>query len=271
LPLIQVGAPGSCRVFSHIPLQTVLSSSSTAGTSLRTALVRETVLPDSSAAGLYSYMHIHVCIIISYNICAHFRCICIFTQHRSAEPVCQAALLLPGLVLLLSPLISESVRPAAVGSCPNTAHARDGDIAQQLSCRYFFQHRSSKRRCWPAALLRVFIHVSVYVSSCNITYMHTPCVYVYLRNTATQIRVCQAALLLPGLVVSPLLSESVRPAAAGSCAIPLMRETVLPSSSAAGTSFRTAHPRYGVARQLCCGSLFIYAYPYMYIMYDQLM
>jgi hypothetical protein len=151
----------------------------------------------------------HICLITSYNICAHFRCICIFTQHRSAEPVCQGALLLPGLVLLSSPLISESVHPAAAGSCLNTAHARDGDIALQLNCRDFVQHRSSERRCWPAALLLYFIHicVCVYVSSCNITYMHTPCVYVYLRNTAPLNRVCQAALLLPGLFVSPLLSD----------------------------------------------------------------
>ena len=38
------------------------------------------------------------------------------------------------------------------------------------------------------------------------------------------------------------MSESVRPAAAGSCLTTLMRETViLPSSSAAGTSFSTAY------------------------------
>jgi hypothetical protein len=68
--------------------------------------------------------------------------------------------------------------------------------------------------------------------------MPTPGVYVYLCNTAPLSRVCQAELLLPGHA-SP----------------PLMRETVLPNSSAARTSERTAHRKDGVARQLCCGSL----------------
>jgi hypothetical protein len=70
----------------------------------------------------------------------------------------------------------------------------------------------------PAAQLRVFTHICVciYVYSYNITYVHLQ-VYVYIRATPLRRPVCQAALLLPGLVLTPLIPESVRPAAAGFC------------------------------------------------------
>jgi hypothetical protein len=93
-------------------------------------------------------------------------------------------------------------------------------------------------------------------------YAHSWCIIcIFMQHRAPQSRLCQAALLLPGLVLTPLVSESVRPAFAST---PLMRDPVLPSSSAAGTSLRTAHRRDGAARQLCCGSFFIYVYTYMY-------
>jgi hypothetical protein len=89
------------------------------------------VLPGSSAAVLYSYMHIHICIIIKYNIYAPSRRICIFKQHRSPEPC------VPG-------------RASAAWSGRNTAHIR---VDAPGSCRVSPKHRSCERRCCPAAQL----------------------------------------------------------------------------------------------------------------------
>jgi hypothetical protein len=116
---IRVGAPVSCRVSpKHRSCERRCCPAAQLPGLLFVPLIGGlTVLPGSSAAGLHSYMHIYFCIIASYNIYAHSGCICIFVQHRSAEPS------VPG-------------RAAAAWSCFTTAHARDG-VAQQLCCQDF--------------------------------------------------------------------------------------------------------------------------------------
>jgi hypothetical protein len=137
--------------------------------------------------------------------------------------------------------------PGSLSAPPHirAAHRRDG-VSRQLSCG------SS------------IIYAYAYTYNHIIQHMCTSrCICIFTQHRSAE-PVCQAALLLPGLVLTQLISESVRPAAAGSVSTQPMRERVLPSGSTAVISLTTAHPRDGVARQICCGSLFIYAYTFLY-------